>query len=118
MSIHEIIVSHVLNGDIWNSPQGKQIEIIDVLEDRIRYSRGIRHFVLQIQDIENAYKHFRGSRVFTRDLAEFNPYVFSTEHAHRCNAMFFLLLMVHCNLTKDGIHTQHTRGNPSYIYLK
>lgn len=106
--IYETIRQNIKENDVLPNPCSGTSKIIKITDNSITYKRGNSKITIKAEDINSAYEEFKGKRVSTSDLAEFNS-AFSRTTRHRCNASLFLMLMDKCNLTKTGIKINKRR---------
>lgn len=104
-------------GAVMDNPGGGISEIMSYPGNQISYLRGNSRIYVSLQDLFDAYDHFKGGQVSTTDLKAFNPAVFdSSKNGHSCNCTFLFLALQRMGIA-GGIQGEGVRGSPYSVEI-
>jgi hypothetical protein len=101
-SFAQLVRGNLPEGVVLDNPGGGTSTVLWCDAERVCYRRGGSRFYVPLRDLYDAYAHFAGRDVTTRQLKDYSPAVFDSSHGgHNCHGTFLFLALRQMNLASD-----------------
>lgn len=99
-----LVKQRIKVGQVFANPGGGTSEVVSITDTGIYFKRRNSKMLLKFEDMENTYNTFRGKKITTKELKEFNAKCFdSSKGGHSCNCTFLFSVLKMCDLIKGDI---------------
>lgn len=99
------------------NPGGGTSKIISYSENGVTYKRRNSAIYVSFEDLFSAYNYFKGLRVTSTDLKDYNHTTFDSHTAnagHSCNCTFLFLVLNRIGVVEE-IKGRGVRGDPFFV---